>query len=257
MALARDREYVPARQSHHSPTLGRVSEIDPTLEERTEAVRAFDSTYGHMERTLWTLSQACRPFLLRGEESPVIDGLVWTLKSWMGVQGVRSETKRAMGAALASLRWAPSCFEESYLPRGEAETFACAVVADLVVKSMERGVARREYSLASKVLHWLMPWRVPIYDAFVRAQVGVPEAWDHPAAYRKICDTLFARVHEMSQGDMSWVGTVNPRSRLHGLDKWLWWAGGGKQGTAAVVTHPERVLRDLGLVGKQRTVPRP
>lgn len=233
-----------------------MTEIDPTLEERTEAVRAFDSTYGHMERALWMLSQACRAPLLRGEESQVLDGLVWTLKSWMGVQGVRSDTRRAMGAALSSVRWTPSSFEDSYLPAGEAEAFACDAVAELVSKSMERGVARREYSLASKVLHWLMPWRVPIYDAFVRSQVGVPDAWDHPAAYRKICDTLFARVREMSESDTTWIGSADPRSLLHGLDKWLWWVGGGKQGTAVVVTDPERVLRELGLVTEQRVVPR-
>jgi hypothetical protein len=33
---------------------------------------------------------------------------------------------------------------------------------------MSLGVPRREYSLASKVLHWLMPWQVPVYDSFVR-----------------------------------------------------------------------------------------
>lgn len=35
-------------------------------------------------------------------------------------------------------------------------------------------VSRREFSLASKVLHWLMPWRIPVYDSFVRGMLGVP-----------------------------------------------------------------------------------
>jgi hypothetical protein len=96
-----------------------MGDVDAISGERAEAVRAFDAAYGHMEGTLWTLSQACRPWLLRGEESPILDELVWTLKSWWGVQGVRSETKRAMGAALASLEWAPEFFRDKYLPAGE------------------------------------------------------------------------------------------------------------------------------------------
>lgn len=234
-----------------------MSALDPAKIERLEAVRAFDAAYGHMERSLWTLSRACRPHLIRAEESPLLDALVWTLKSWMGVQGVRTETRRAMGAALASLVWTPEHFEETYLPPGDAEEFAYASVAELVSASMKLGVPRREYSLASKVLHWLMPWRVPIYDAFVRSEVGVPESWDHPQAYRRIVDTLFERVREMATSDESWIGPSDPRSLLHALDKWLWWAGGGKQGTAAVVTDPERILRELGLASvENRPVPR-
>jgi hypothetical protein len=147
-----------------------MDQIGTDPSERAEAVRAFDTAYGHMERSLWTLSRACRPFLLRGEKSPLLEGLVWTLKSWMGVQGVRSDTRRAMGAALATLMWTPECFDETYLHAGEAERFACESVSNLVSARMPLGVPRREYSLASKVLHWLMPWRVPIYDAFVRAE---------------------------------------------------------------------------------------
>ena len=221
--------------------------VDATTGERAEAVRAFDAAYGRTQRTLWTLSRAGRPWLLRGEESPILDELVWALKSWWGVQGVRSATKRAMGAALANLDWAPEFFEEKYLPAGQSEAFACEAVRNLVAESMKLGVLRREYSLASKVLHWLMPWRVPIFDAFVRSEVGVPESWDLPDAYRCVCQAVFANVREMADTDTAWMGSSDPQSLLHALDKWLWWAGGGKQGTAALVADPERVLRRLGL----------
>jgi hypothetical protein len=224
-----------------------MDDPDGTIAERAEAVRSFDAVYAAMDRTLWTLSQACRPSLLRGEHSLILDELVWTVKSWWGVQGVRLETKQAMGAALASLDWAPEFFEETYLPAGKAETFACDVVQSLVSRSMELGVERREYSLASKVLHWLMPWRVPVFDSFVRSKVGVPDAWDFPDAYRRVVDLVLAKVRELADEDTTWVGSSDPKSLLHALDKWLWWAGGGSQGTAAVVTDPTKVLRRLGL----------
>lgn len=224
-----------------------MSAFDGTAEERAEAVRAFDATYGQMERTLWTLSRESRPLLLRGEESPILDELVWTLKSWWGVQGVRSETKRAMGAALANLDWAPEYFEQTYLPSGQSDAFAYEAVGTLVEESRKLGVPRREYSLASKVLHWLMPWRVPVFDAFVCSEVGVPGSWDLPEAYRRVCQVVFAKVHEMADTDTTWMGPSHPQSLLRALDKWLWWAGGGKQETAVVDADPERVLRRLGL----------
>src|SRR4051794_20795127 len=110
---------------------------DSTIAQRARAVRAFDAVYGGMDRTLWTFSQACRPWLLRGEHSPILDDFVWTLKSWWGLQGVRSETKHAMGAALAGLDWTREDFEETFLPAGQAESFAYDVVRSLVSKSME------------------------------------------------------------------------------------------------------------------------
>ena len=60
--------------------------------------------------------------------------------------------------------------------------FASDRVAKIVRRSMSMGVPRREYSLAFKVLHWLMPWRVPVYGSFVHGMLGVPASWDHPEA---------------------------------------------------------------------------
>jgi hypothetical protein len=58
-----------------------------------------------------------------------------------------------MGSGLAHLYCAPEFFEARYLPGGEAESFACQAVDQLVLETIRRGVSRREYSLASKVLH--------------------------------------------------------------------------------------------------------
>lgn len=60
----------------------------PSLTDRATAVRLFDSRHGESERVLWFLSQHARGELLAGEGGPIVETLVWTLKSWWGVQGV-------------------------------------------------------------------------------------------------------------------------------------------------------------------------
>jgi hypothetical protein len=211
--------------------------------ERAAAVGMFDARFGEMEQVLWLLSVSSRPGLLAGESSPALEALVWTVKSWWGVQGVRSETKAQMARALAvSVTWSPDLFGPApgYGPSNAA--FACQQVARAVAASMSLGVPRREYSLASKVLHWLMPWRVPVYDSFVRGALGVPVSWDHPEAYRKVSAEVFAMAE-----DRAWIGSLEPASPLRALDKLTWWLGGGSTGTAAQVRDPWQVVRTLGI----------
>src|SRR4051794_31619784 len=86
-------------------------------------------------------------------------------------------------------------------------TLPINLVSSLVERSRALGVPRREYSLASKTLHWRMPWRVPVYDSFVRLSLGIPQAWDHPDAYQR-------------------VGELEPRSPLRAFDKCLCRFGG-------------------------------
>ncbi len=220
---------------------------DLSASQRTEAVLAFNFRYGEMEQALWCLSRHCRAALVDGHTSPVVEALVWTLKSWWGVQGVRAETKELMAKALVSaVNWSPDLFAPDFAADRGAEEFAFDSVSALVAMTMSLGVSRREFSLASKVLHWLLPWRVPVYDSFVRQYLHVPSSWDHPHAYRRIVRDVFAMAREVAQ-DLSWAGTIEPISPLHALDKCLWWAGGGHVETAAVVKDPWRVIRRLGL----------
>ena len=215
--------------------------------ERAVAVSTFDARFGEMERVLWCLSVHSRAGLLAGESSPVLEALVWTIKSWWGVQGVRSDTKARMARALAeSMTWSPDLFGPVPEYGPECAGYACERVAELVNRSMSLGVPRREYSLASKALHWLMPWQVPVYDSFVRGALGVPTSWDHPEAYRKVATEVFVMARTMT-GDCAWTGSLEPRSPLRALDKLTWWLGGGSKGAAAEVRDPWQVARELGL----------
>jgi hypothetical protein len=96
------------------------------LAERAEAVRAFDARYGEMQRVLWCLSRHCRADLVNGSSSVVVGELVWTLKSWWGVMGVRAETRTLMAAALPlAVDWSAGLFEEKFTAGAAAERVRC------------------------------------------------------------------------------------------------------------------------------------
>ncbi|MCC7447985.1 MAG: hypothetical protein IT324_11245 [Anaerolineae bacterium] len=152
-----------------------------------------------------------------------------------------------MAQALATLDWSVDLFEEiSHVP-DEAESYACNRVSTLVRRSTALGVTRREWSLASKVLHWLLPWRIPVYDSFVRKSLSISSSLDHPAAYHEVTKEEFRAMRELEGKDSTWLGSIEPLSSLRGFDKYLWWLGGGNVGNAAVVRDPWKVVNQLGI----------
>lgn len=216
------------------------------LTERVEAVERFNALYGESERALWCLSKHSRTPLLERRSGPEVEALVWTIKSWWGVQGVRAVTKQAMAQALASLDWSAELFAPiSGVPFGAADD-ASRLVISLVERTSALGAGRREYSLASKVLHWLLPWRVPVYDDFVRRSLGVPEG-DQPEPYKQVAQSIFRLLRELPIDDTEWQGDVPPASPLRAIDKYLWWIGGGDAAQAALVSDPWRPIDLLGL----------
>lgn len=73
-------------------------------QELATALRAFDTRYGEMEKVLWCLAEHSRAALLNGDRKAlVLETLVWTIKSWWGVQGVRRETRSSMATALSAV----------------------------------------------------------------------------------------------------------------------------------------------------------
>jgi hypothetical protein len=220
--------------------------------ERVTAVTAFNARFGEMDRALWTLSLNCRAELLEGHGLRVVEALVWAVKSWWGVQGVRSDTKAMMARALPqAVDWSPALFEDTSPVTADAEDFACTCVFALVSQSRAAGVARREFSLASKVLHWLLPYQVPAYDSYVCQALGIRGAADQPElAYRKVAQEVLGAARVITRvitGNSSWVGALEPRSPVRALDKCLWWLGGGNDGKAAQVRNPWRIVDELGL----------
>jgi hypothetical protein len=216
--------------------------------QRTEAVSQFNARFGEMERALWCLSVNSRVALLDGQDLRVVETLVWTVKSWWGVQGVRTDTRALMaGALLNAVAWTPALLADTSPIGPGGEDFACECVFALVSQSRAAGVTRREFSLASKVLHWLLPYRVPAYDAYVCQSLGIRGAADHPErSYREVAREILGAAGAIADGE-SWLGAVEPRSPVRALDKCLWWLGGGSAGGAVLDRDPWRVTKSLGL----------
>ncbi len=220
----------------------------PSVDELAEAVRKFDALFGDMERVLWCLSTNSRTALLQGDgDSPILNQLVWKLRSWWSVQGASRETGTAMARALGALEWSPELFEPVNVPHAGGEEEAVQRVAELVERAREFGAPRREYSLASKTLHLLLPWRIPVYDSFVRTKLGIAEPDDPKQAYSRVVHEVFRIARSVATVNPAWMGEVDPRSLFRALDKYHWWAGGGDGAASPQVKDPWRVIDELGL----------
>jgi hypothetical protein len=219
----------------------------PATTEIAEAVVAFNARYHDMEEALWCVSKSVRPALITGQATEGLETLVWTVKSWWGVQGVTTETKGLAARALAEMDWEDAMFAEEFVVTSDSVKFALDRVWTLTTKMMDLGVKRQEFSLASKVMHWLMPWTVSPYDSFVRKSHGILERTYPRDAYREILAWQLKASERLLLGGDSWIGDVNPRSPLRALDKYLWWRGGGDAGTAAQVRDPWKICWRLGL----------
>jgi hypothetical protein len=221
------------------------------ISDAMHGVQSFNRRYAEMERALWCLSNAARGYLLRAERSGVIEELVWTIKSWWGVQGVKKRIKSIATDALVKLEWNAELFSGSPPLLVDGEKFAIERVSELVEDMRLLGSPRSDWSLASKILHWLLPWRIPVYDSFVKKSLGISSGRDPREAYSDIVRWEFGVARKLMKEDSRWLGDVEPRSPFRALDKYLWWLGGGDSERALVVSDPWRIVNKLGLRPRQ------
>jgi hypothetical protein len=218
---------------------------------RAEAVGAFDAKYRDQCQVLWCLSKHCRPALLAGKSSPVLEKLISTVRIWWRVRGAPAATDPYMAAAITeAIGWSPDVFRPTSAFGSEAVDFAIELVDKVVASTKElSGSSRREYSWTSKTVHWLLPWRVPAFDKNVRNYLGVPKGWqDLERAYGEVARRIFALARE-EPPEPVWAGPLEPCTPLRALDKWLWWDGSGKDSHDHDYVDPDpwRVARELSL----------
>lgn len=211
-------------------------------------VDKYNERYGEMDRVLWFLARCARRDLLSGQNTPVVVALVDTIRDWWAVQHAREDAPAVTARALARLPWSEELLDDQFDAAGER--FAIERVEQLEREMLAGGVGRHELSLASKVLHWLMPWRIPASDSYVRNALGIAEPADVDAAlgaYREIVRHEFRASRQHVNADPRWTGLIDPKAPIRALDRCLWWRGGGSLGTARVEPDPWKVIRTLGL----------
>lgn len=225
-----------------------TTQIDVT--EAEQAVHSFNLRFGEMDKVVWCLSCASQGELLESKVGVILPELIWKVRSWMGLQGVESAVKTIGQRALLEFDWTADLFGEQSFAQGIPE-FAVERVSRLTTRMVELGARRNEFSLASKVLHWLLPFRVPVYDSYVRHILQIPSFYKPQEAYERIVEWEFDAAHQLMDSDMTWIGEISPKSLLHALDKYLWWKGGGADGKAVVVNDPWEVIRRLKIACTQ------
>jgi hypothetical protein len=214
---------------------------------RAQAVSAFDAKYGDQCQVLWCLSRHCRPALLAGQSSLVLEKLISTIRIWWPVRAPAATDQYMAAAITEAIGWSPDVFRPTSAFGSEAVDFAVKLVDKVVASTKElSGSWRREYSWTSKTLHWLLPWRVPAFDKNVRDYLGVPKGWDLERAYGEVARRIFALARE-EPPEPAWAGPLEPCTPLRALDKWLWWDGDGKDSPVYVDPDPWRVVRELNL----------
>jgi hypothetical protein len=201
----------------------------PTAEQVVRASTEYDRAFGHVDAEFWAWSQHVRESLLAHDPSKDVLDFVWAIKCKWGIQGVRKETGPIAATVLAAMDWEPGWFDLDPAYTEEDERFALSSVAGYVSEMQSQGVARREFSYASKVLHWVMPARIPLYDSAVRGFLGVPQGWAPRTALKAIIGWEFAAARELLAGGRAWLGDSQPATPLRALDKYLWWEGAGKE----------------------------
>ncbi len=157
---------------------------------------------------------------------------------------VESTVKQIAPLALIELGWTESVFAEILELSPEVETAVCERVWKLVTTLRANGARRHEVSLASKVLHWLLPWRIPVYDKVVRTFIGAAES---PEAYRQVVRWEYEAARRPALGELNWDAMLEPRSPFRALDKYLWWEGGGDKSGPPAIVDPWAVVRRLGI----------
>ena len=212
-----------------------------------QGVEDFNVLYSDMELALWCLSRATADALLERKESPVIGEFIWAIKSWWGIQGVQKETKIIAANSLLRLGWDSRMLGPNSKLEPDDEKFAVERLAYFVNMMRRNGAPRYEWSLASKVLHWLMPWRIPVYDSFVKKSVGISVDANPKEAYEKIVRAEFAACRKLLIEGQDWFGDVEPKAPFRALDKYLWRLGGGSADRAVIVKDPWKIIRSLGL----------
>ena len=173
-------------------------------------VDAYNAVYGDMDRVLWCLAKHARADLLRGQSTATVTALVCAIKEWWGIPYAPSSICVITTGALIRQTWNEGLFDDRFDPRGER--FAVERVEHLVEGMFKAGSGSRELSLASKTLHWLMPWRVPVYDRYVRDHLGIADPSDSKGAnraYREILRHAFRTARRHSDGNPRWLGETD------------------------------------------------
>lgn len=197
----------------------------PSEMEVKAAVEEYDSRpkWGGADEQLFRKATQARELLREPEfQRERLGDFIWDVWRWGKIRGVSGPGRD--DATLAQAVWAVRVeINEIQPPHRDFSKEGIRRTVHLVekvVKDSEPGLESAQWSWSSKILHWLAPHQVPIYDRLVRDTLASGRTGRE--AYEAIVSREFewARSFTRSQGKA--VGKSEPATLLRALDKYLW-----------------------------------
>ncbi len=199
----------------------------PKPDEIRKAVDAYndDPDCGAEDERCWVKTARARELVLGLSYSPdtprEIAAYAEEIRMWGSIQGVsRDDYPRA-----AVVLWKDPVRKR--IRELKQHTIMTAPLNDVVgleealVQGMVgAGIPKTHYSWASKMLHFLLPATMPVYDSYVREYLETTQGID---AYRVIASRAKECAKELAPHEEKIVGTREPRTLLRAIDKFYWW----------------------------------
>ena len=185
----------------------------PEPDKVAEAVRDYNQKCYEADMKLWE----CR----RELSNASAEGFVWAVRNWGQIQGTPGSTKAQMARALLRMELAlPGDTSEAF----DIQTAQLAVrrVKELMDLSQECGIETRQFSWSSKILHWIFPGQIPIYDSKVRGLLGITVIkGKEEHAYGRIVEWEYKAAQALLPFRNDVVGEVQLTTLLRAIDKYL------------------------------------
>lgn len=209
-----------SRRTAPAESRGQQLRIQLTPEGVKRAVAAYNERFRFSEMGLYYTAQRARGDLEAKTGGPILLDFTGDVNRW-GKTRASYETWSYAADTLPTLPWYEIRGLETSFSVDRAE-YVVDLCERLVNGIVERGGKRREYSYASKLLHWLWPEQVPVNDTNVRNEwLGVKGQGRDP--YRRVVLWMFKRAKALQSFEKEIVGEVEPRTVLRAIDKTVWW----------------------------------
>lgn len=145
----------------------------------------------------------------------------WLVAKWGNARGIKDDEYSAAAQGLWTLRDKIRDFDNKKFAPTEEDRQLVGETCNKLVESMRQcGVRRKEWSWASKMLYWLQPKFFPIYDSFVRCELGINGVGK--SAYKRIIDCEYHWAMSLEHQFVSGVSDVEPSALLRAIDKHIW-----------------------------------
>lgn len=98
-----------------------------------------------------------------------------------------------------------------------------SLFTSLSERMRSNGVSKSHWSLASKLLHWLLPTVMPVYDSIVLVQLNINSSG--PTAYRSIIEWEYECAKTLEPYRIEILCGIKDMTLLAAIDNFLWLSG--------------------------------